>query len=88
MDMRLEKELIASTVSNIKKELLPQQKREDFKNGSSIRSTTSTTTTTKKSSDAGREYVNKLETDEATKLLTAVQKIRAEIEVINCWVPA
>lgn len=87
MDMRLEKELIASTVSNIKKELLPQQKREEFKNGSSIRSTTSTTTT-KKSSDAGREYVNKLETNEATKLLTAVQKIRAEIEVINCWVPA
>ncbi|CAK9272811.1 unnamed protein product [Sphagnum jensenii] len=81
MDMRLEKESIASTVSNIKKELLPQQKREEFKNGSSIRSTTSTTT--KKSSDAGREYVNKLETDEATKLLTAVQKIRAEIEMLN-----
>jgi len=86
MDMRLEKELIASTVSNIKKELLPQQKREEFKNGSSIRSTTSSIT--KKSSDAGREYVSKLETDEATKLLTAVQKIRAEIEVINCCVPA
>ncbi|CAM6048313.1 unnamed protein product [Sphagnum compactum] len=81
MDMRLEKELIASTVSNIKKELLPQQRREEFKNGSSIRSTTSTTTN--KSSDAGREYVNKLETDEATKLLTAVQKIRAEFEMLN-----